>query len=181
MTDVVKDVRVNSGGAAEDTYTQHFETRKWIGILMALACLIPSNPNIVPGPDHHEIICRGLYLVLNLFYELSREEFSSSNLNELERKTIPEALNAAYGIFMVRQKLKASTKHFRGVKLHVILHFPALIRRFGNPLIWDTDTYESAHKEKVKLLFKLGSKRISNVEQEALARVRCFHCCNNSP
>lgn len=112
--------------------------------------------------------------MLNLYFELCREDFTSSHLDELERKIIPDALNAAYSIFGVRQILRGSSKHFRGVKLHVLLHFPALIRRFGHPKIWDTDTYESAHKEKVKLLFKMGSKRISNVEQEALSRVREF-------
>lgn len=171
MTDIVKDVRATIGGDIEESYTQHFETRKWIGILMALACLAPQN-KIIPDKGLHRTVCKGLHLVLNLYFELCREEFSSSNLKNLEVDIIPSALNAAYKIFLARQELKKSEKHFRGVKLHILLHFPALIRRFGNPKIWDTDSYESAHKDKVKLMYRMGSKRISNLEKEALSRVR---------
>lgn len=177
MTDVVKDVKVNVGVDTEESYTQHFETRKWIGILMALSCIIPSNAEIIPDQNYNRIVCRGLHLVLNLYFELCRDDFSSSNLRKLERDIIPNSLSAAYRIFLARQQLKQSQKHFRGVKLHILLHFPQLIREYGSPKVWDTDTFESAHKEKVKLMYKMGSKRISNVEQEILIRVHklMFH------
>ena len=168
----MKDVRVKAGGDAEESYTQHFETRKWASILLALACLLPSNEKFIPSASFHRVVCRGLHLVLDLYFELSREDFPSSLLKKLESNLIPQALDAAYGIFRVRQQLKNSEKHFRGVKLHIILHFPELIRRFGNPKLWDTDTFESAHKEKVKLLYKMGSKRCSSIEREILGRVR---------
>ena len=63
------------------------------------------------------------------------------------------------------------TSHFGGVKLHLLNHFPGLIRKYGIPANWDTDHFESAHKRFVKDMYRRGSKRVENIDLQILRTV----------
>lgn len=103
-------------------------------------------------------------------------------------------LGALLEMYLMRQTQKGAKDVFNGIKMHILLHMDDFIKRFGTPQVWDTDSFESAHKEMVKRLYLQSSKRISRLEHHLLCRVRvnniffaiilhfikCMHCNSTS-
>src|SRR3546814_5076164 len=123
------------------------------------------------GPVRSAVIT-ALFLTLELFFELTRREFSESCLCALEENLIPTALESLHQLFCIRQFVYESNNDFKGTKLPLILHMPYFIRKYGSPANWDTCAFETAQKNLVKAFYKRGSKRTSEVARETLTAVR---------
>lgn len=119
-----------------------------------------------------KVVVTALFLVLELCFELTRREFSESCLRVLETNLIPAALTALHQLFCIRQFVYESGNDFKGTKLHLLLHVPYFIRKYGAPINWDTSSFESAHKHLVKAYYKRSSKRIADLTSETMAAVR---------
>src|SRR5690554_2570526 len=86
----------------------------------------------------------------------------------------PKARQSVHRVYKRRQFYLCSNAAFEGIKLHLLLHFPQWVRRFGAPSTWDTATWESAHKSMVKFHYNDGAKRVSNIDVAVLQSVRAI-------
>lgn len=169
--------QVQQGNEASK-YTTNFESSQWPPLLLAIACIIGSSTENSIIPTHHETcgvfrsnIVMALFMCLDMYFELTKKEYTLRNLDELERRTIPHTLESVYAIYRMRQALKGYKKHFAGYKLHILNHIPHLIKRFGAPANWDTATYETSHKSFVKERWETGCKRLADLELRTMLQV----------
>ena len=125
-------------------------------------------PDVVDARHVRQPVLVGVFLVVDMLFELRRESFSRPILEHLDQVGIPLALHALYRIFQLRQHFACSNTDFQGIKLHLMLHFPHLIRLYGRPGNWNTDSWESAHKTMVKFHYKNGSKRVTDINLTTL-------------
>ena len=112
------------------------------------------NQSYIEDSDTRRIVVSALLKVIDLTFEFRRSEFTSTHLKELRKSIIPDALTALHNLYLCRQRLKGTSHLFAGIKLHVLMHYDYLISRFGVPPVWDTDTFQSAHKDMVKELYR---------------------------
>lgn len=150
----------------------HFRTNQFPVVLLALGCVLAtSGEQFLPLRDR-KVVVEAIFRVLDMLFELRRECFHDEVLDKLENEVIPKALQSVHNVYKRRQFYLCSNVAFEGIKLHLLLHFPQWIRRFGAPSTWDTATWESAHKSMVKFHYKHGSKRVSNIDEAVLQSVR---------
>lgn len=176
------DAAVGGGSIAGNEasqYTTNFESSQWAPLLLAIACAIGSSAEDSIVPTTHmtcgslrSTIVMALFMCLDMYFELTKKEYTITNLDELERRTIPHTLESVYAIYRIRQALKGFTKHFSGYKLHILNHIPQLIKRFGAPGNWDTASYETSHKSFVKERWETGCKRLADVERRTMLQAR---------
>lgn len=151
--------------------------------------LHPTSPSLRPIAKAIEFVCTRfislwIFTLISLKRVIQRKTLQNSNiLAFLELLPVSKVSfllpdvpiyilsSEVYELFQHRQELRGSRKHFSGIKLHSILHMPEYIQLFGNVSNWDTDHFESAHKDKVKDLFRYSSKQISNIERELMLKV----------
>lgn len=172
MKEIVSKVRGKSDQSTEDLYSSKFESTKWICLAIALGAIFVSDQKYFPKPDTRKGVVTALLLVIDLTFELQRTEFTTINLLKLRNVLLPNALSALLSMYLLRQTQKCANHVFNGIKLHILLHMDYLIKRFGTPQVWDTDTFESAHKDMVKQLYRQSSKRIDRIERHILSQVR---------
>ena len=158
----------------------HFETSKWPSVLLALGSVLCASPidyflpeqlQVVGGPVRGPVVL-GIYLAIELYFELSRSEFTKYGLIHLERELIPKAMTAVYRIYRIRQLINQVTGEFAGIKLHLLLHMPMFIRLYGAPKNWDTSSFESAHKSFVKEMYRSSAKRTTTLHLDIMRTVR---------
>ncbi len=63
------------------------------------------------------------------------------------------------------------------LKFHMLSHIPGLIEMFGDPMSFDTATFESAHKFNVKLMFKLTNKS-RDAASQMIKHLAAVETCN---
>lgn len=171
--------------AANIANAAHFETTKWGSILLLLSTVLGTSsaeeylPSTLACGAVRDVVVTALFLVLELFFELTRREFSESCLDALETNLVPVALDALHQLFCIRQHVSDSTNDFRGTKLHLVMHFPYFIRKYGAPLNWDTSAFETAHKHLVKAYYRKGSKRTATLTRDIMAAVSDTNTCTS--
>lgn len=158
--------------ASDDVYTSKFESSKWISLAIALFGVLLLDQTYLKDFQTRKTVLTALLHIINLTFELRRAEYTTRNLTQLRMTIIPNALSALQDLYLLRQQLKQSRHLFSGIKMHIIMHLDHLIAWFGTPRVWDTDTFESAHKEMVKQLYRRSSKRTPTLEMELLAQVK---------
>lgn len=159
-----------------ELYTSHFESTKWIGLAFVLSSRVLLDDSIIPDSTVRAIVNKGLLRVLDLYFELRRRAFGSMDVEKLKNCILPNTLTSLQNVYLQLQVMKNSERIFQGIKLHVLMHMPELILRFGAPINWDTDHFESAHKDMVKQLYKRSSKRVDRIETELLEQVVLTSC-----
>src|SRR3546814_5333279 len=97
-----------------------------------------------------------MFFVLELYFELVRKEFTESCVYRLETNLIPNSLDALHRLYCLRQTVHESTNDFRGIKLHLLLHIPHFIRRYGAPLNWDTSSRSEEHTSELQSLMRIS-------------------------
>jgi hypothetical protein len=143
-----------------------------VGLAFTLGCskvdqYLPTNHNLGPVRD---IVVKALMGVMNLFFELQRTDYSERDVRRLQH-IIPQVLDNLYDMYHLRGDLLGNTEDFQGLKLHILLHLPHLIRRFGTPLNWDTESFETSHKVFVIQQWEHGAKRTDNLEINTMRTV----------
>lgn len=111
-----------------------------------------------------ELVIRPIFAVLELFFELNRSEFSERALTDLEKFVIPRVLRSLNLLYFSLTK-----KSFRGTKLHAIGHFPAFVRRYGLPRVFDTTTFETANKT-VKRHWRKTRHHVATIHTDLLKK-----------
>ena len=164
-------VSAKADQSTDDKYSSKFESVKWINLALGLCSIFLTETSYFPDYDTRKIVLTGLLLVVDLTFELRRTEFTSVNLAKLRQVLLPRALRAVLDMYLLRQKQKQAKQIFNGIKMHILVHMDYFIRRFGTPQLWDTDTFESAHKDMVKQMYREGSKRIETIENDILLQV----------
>ena len=147
------------------TSSAHFETSKWLPVLLALTTILSTSTDgeYLPGQCVYgrvrSAVVVAMYHVLDIAIEFTRAEFTANQIDHLEHVSVPRALQSLHSIYDLRQALHGVNTNFRGIKLHILLHIPHFIRRYGAPTNWDSASFESAHKSFVKFYYRNGSKR----------------------
>ena len=167
----------DSKGDAEQ-YVAKFESRKWISIALVLSAILSSTQDYFGDKTAFSKTITALHRVVGLYFDLIRTDHTALSVDALESHTIPSALKSLMSLFQYRQVLRGTQKVFKGIKIHSILHVPYLIRRFGAVSNWDTDHFESSHKDTVKDIFRRSSKQIATLEKDMTAKVRYFRNTN---
>lgn len=157
--------------SADDEYSSKFKSTEWINLALGLSSILLVEEKYLEDCIVRRKVITALLLVIDLTFELRRNDFTLENLVKLRKMLLPNALSALLDMYLFRQKQKQTKHIFSGIKMHILLHMDYFIRRFGTPQIWDTDTFESAHKDMVKNLYRRSSKRIDNIEMEILTQV----------
>jgi hypothetical protein len=158
------------------SYTAKFTSVSWSSVLVGLAFTLGcSNIDQYLPSDHflgpvREIVVNALLSVMNLFFELQRTEYSERDVRHLHL-ILPQVLTYLYDMYRLRGDFLGQTDEFQGLKLHILLHVPHLIRRFGTPLNWDTETFESSHKVFVIQQWEHGAKRTDDLELNTIRTV----------
>lgn len=162
-----------------EKYSSKFRSLSWGAVLVGLTLTLGCSKEDELLPTNHptcgmirDIVVRGLFSVMNLMFELQCTEYMSSAIDNLENVIIPRTLTHMYEIYLIRGELLSKTNDFRGIKLHIVTHIPHLIRRFGAPINWDTDTFESSHKVFVVSQWESGAKRTQELEVDTMKSVR---------
>lgn len=164
--------------AADIVNAAHFETSKWPSVLLVLASVLGMSnageylPDVQACGPVRSVVVTALYFTLELFFELTRREFTEGCVRALETNLVPHGLDSLYQLYCLRQFMNGSTNDFKGTKLHLLMHVPYFIRQFGAPLNWDTSSFETAHKHLVKAYYRHGSKRKSGLVFETMTAVR---------
>lgn len=157
-------------------YSAKFTSVSWsavlVGLTLTLGCsdidkYLPSDHPLGPIRD---IVVTALLSVMNLFFELQRTDYTERDLRQLQY-ILPQVLTKLYDMYRLRGDLLGHREEFQGLKLHIVMHIPHLIRRFGSPLNWDTETFESSHKVFVIQQWEHGAKRTENLEMNTLRTV----------
>lgn len=141
-------------------------------MLLALGCILAASAEQFLNGQDRNIVVEAIFRVVDVAVALQQNSFTERCLEDLEKQKIPTALHHLHLLFRRRQYYLCSNAAFEGVKLHLLLHFPLWIRRFGAPVCWDTASWESAHKTMVKWHYKHGSKRVSDINASVLKSVR---------
>lgn len=150
----------------------HFRTGQFLVVLLALGCILVESGEQFLNERDRIIAVDAIFWIIDVTVSLQQKSFTEHCLEDLEKNKIPTALHRLHLLFGRRQYYLCSNAAFEGVKLHLLLHFPLWIRRFGAPICWDTSTWESAHKTMVKWHYKRGSKRVSDIHTSVLKSVR---------
>lgn len=85
-----------SSRESEETYTAKFESRKWISIAVVLAGILSlSCPTKFFGTNSEgpKIASEALYLIVDLYFELTREVHNEFSVRDLETRLVPRALH----------------------------------------------------------------------------------------
>lgn len=174
----LKRKQVSESGRQNKKHTSKFRSKAWGAILVALAFTLGCSPEDKLLPSSHiehgrvrDIVMQALVSITHVFFELQRTEYTEKGIQTLELITLPDSLTHLYQIYRIRQNYMKRAQEFHGIKLHIILHIPHLIRRFGAPMNWDTNTYESSHKTFVKTQWESGAKRTEDLELNTLKSV----------
>lgn len=183
QTDEASSTKTRDTARASKSPSSNFRSLDWGAVVIALTFLIGSSPEGKFLPSSHriygpmrDIVTRALVSVVHLLFELQRTEFTEKGIRDLEYNVIPRTLTYLYEIYTLRRDVLKKDGDFNGIKLHLAVHLPHLIRRFGCPLNWDTDTFESSHKDFVKKHWESGPKRTEDLELNALKSVSLIDC-----
>jgi len=106
-----------------------------------------------------DVVVSAGFIVLDLFYTLSRKEFTLGQLQEL-KELISTAQTHLHRLFTVKQLLIGSKKPYGGIKLHMLYHFVVAILYFGSPKVFDMIRFEKKHRVAAKIPFQKGKYRI---------------------
>jgi hypothetical protein len=80
------------------------------------------------------------FMALDLFYTLSRSEFSLRQLKQLG--SMIKTLQVHFmRLFSMKQALLNSSKPYSGIKIHMLIHFVDCILYWGAPKVWDMIRY----------------------------------------
>lgn len=95
----------------------------------------PSSPIYKLGSISDAIYTSG-FMALDLYYTLSRKEYSLEQLSQLKDmiKTLQVHMMR---LFSMKQALLGSDKPFQGIKLHMLGHFVDSIIYWGCPAVFD--------------------------------------------
>lgn len=180
----VREKRKRSSHTSNEKHTSKFRSKAWGAVAVALYCTLVSSPLDKFLPSNHRVygrvrdtVVQGLNSVINLLFELNRVEFTERGLQQLESTTIPGILTHVKDIHTLRANVLDRSTNFNGIKLHIILHIPHLIRRFGAPCNWDTNTFETSHKSFVLMHWNSGPKRTDDLELNTLKSVSSSNIC----
>lgn len=172
---------MDRGGNASSSASGKFEMNRWPSILFAFLNVLAASKNDKYLPEKTkygnalEIVYHGGMMAMELYMELNRNSFPVNVLEYLDKDLVPLSIEAVYQIFCLNRAISETSADFNGIKLHLLLHMPWLIRRFGSPRNWDTGTFESAHKDFVKHFYKHGNKQTTDIAKTTLRSVRDLH------
>jgi hypothetical protein len=110
------------------------------------------------------------FMALDLYYTLSRSEFSIQQLRELKEMTKTLQVHMMR-LFSLKQAMIKSKKPYKGIKLHMLIHFIDSITWWGAPKVFDMIRFEKAHRKFAKLPFKKISKRLATIMEEMMNRL----------
>lgn len=111
--------------------------------------------------------------VLHLYFELNRSIWNETLIENLEN-LVKVTQNSLIVLFDCKQhclfKISQKDSVLISQKIHMIVHFPFFIRKFGPVWAWDTPSTEAFHKI-MKMLYKRISKRNASESTEMLHQV----------
>ena len=114
--------------------------------------------------------------VLHLYFELNRSIWNEELIENLDN-LIKVTQKSLIVLFDCKQhslfKISEKDSVLISQKIHMIIHFPYFIRKFGPVWAWDTPSTEAFHKI-MKELYKRISKRHSSESTEMLHQVLLF-------
>jgi hypothetical protein len=74
-------------------------------------------------------------------------------------------------LFSLKQAMIGSDKPYKGIKLHMLIHFIDSIAWWGAPKVFDMVRFEKAHGKFAKAPFKKVSKRLSTIMEDMMKRL----------